>query len=677
MNPAITFDSKTIEQKLAFRKLRFGGYSPTFIKGHTQFYMNSVKGYPMSKVLSDFGVPDNQIRQINPKKWVLSNIDILIITQDGLDDLVENNSETIQNFVSHGGICWILHQNSNRWTSHWLPQKLSEVSLSYRHIELSPSKREYICPWIIKRQHPIFNYPNYLDEGDFIFWEVKINKKLHRTTAFSAITKVHGWDVLAKFADQTCNNGAMIMQANLGKGLYLWTQMFSPEVVWKQHGERCRQTWERLLENILIYFVNFKEGNLFQMKSSVKPWSVLAGANVTIKTIINSPLEVKDAYLVIKQPSGSQKRMKLHPVETQKKGRCEYMVNFIPHEAGEYMGEIRVSLGSQVESSNHIFFKVTKGWTPYRFVEHIHSRDWIGSPQSVGTLFGAARFMGYDVIPLSVIHEGFGNYSFSDDIKIIDNPRCRFLYGREFHPFSSYGNKFYHHIVAIGVPPGKKFPGTIDNASDDKKYIKETIKWIHDHGGIAIAAHPPDDYWMDYNFDGVEIDDEVMPDKTAWDKMLKRGRRTIGFSSIDLFGITRMLLDKPNSNIVWLNKPLTKRNFIQAIRHGRVVALRKIDLVWFDIEGQAIGDTLKLHAAGKVSLHFRVESQHLIKEVRIIKGGDILKVIKIGKKKVDSIINDRVNKDTYYRLEVKGEDSWAYTNPIYVELTLKKWCRIS
>ncbi len=187
-------------------------------------------------VISDLNMRSLKVVKIND----LSNIDfddfdVLIFSQNVLaSNSLKSVGEKVKDFVHKGGICWIMHQNEAA-SLDWLPCDLSEIKLENRYIATPSGAMEYVGPWIVNRHHPLWNKPNYVDEGRFVLWDVKINGKRYRTAATHVILQ-KGWEVLARFVDHEIkpeNEAAIVMQAPYGRGMFFWTQIFSPQVVWK------------------------------------------------------------------------------------------------------------------------------------------------------------------------------------------------------------------------------------------------------------------------------------------------------------------------------------------------------------------------------------------------------------------------------------------------------------
>ena len=646
-----------------------------------------LNGYTFKDVLVAMGIPPENVEIVELKEAKdLGNFQVLIIPQ-GAE--VADGSKIVE-FVSNGGICWIMHQCGEELNLQIFPPALSSSGCKLRYVNISKSigykSMEYIGPWMIDKHHPIFHKPNYLDESYFVKWEIDIEDETHNTTAFEVITPTSGWDVICKFQDHTINDGALVTENRYNKGRYLWTQILSPQLVWKDKNSIAKNCWNLLLENLLTYFADLHEGKAAKIEMIVWPQTAKAGDNFLIEVMAKEPSKkLVEVNVEIEKPDGSKETINLpkwHQWENQ------FMIGYTPHPAyvpnqrGSFILKAVAKFDDGSIAQDHALFKVSKGWTPYRFVTHIHpgykpiyEDAWPGNYASVGLLRGAAIRMGLDAIFL--VDLPWGNYlpglrkiMGGDDI---DDGLCRFFCGAEFHynamppehdATTRHGG---HHVCAYGVPnlPAHDVMGLFDPRD------AETI-W--EQGGIIIAAHPASCDWYtryDFDFDGVELrghhsqGDNVETTSTSteiWDAQLQKGKRITSLIGID--DSYPNLVKKLQWSIAWLDGPLTEHNLIQAIKEQRVISSHKIDYVWFDIGGVPVGGTV--WAVDNVPIHFEVKGDVLIDQIEVISEGKVISknLVKKNEAKYEEWL--KVDADTYYRVEVQGE-GWALTNPIWIK----------
>ncbi len=671
---------------------------------------SEANGCTMRQVLADFGVAAGNIVEADLSK-PLKEINVLVLADGvvGRDDAITSSAKKIQEFVRQGGICWILSQKHDAWTSKWLPERLKNLKLTHQYgLRCVGSKApHYLCPWLVERHHAVFNHPNHLDESDFSFWALTVDNVPCFTSAFSAITSVSGWDVLGRYADPSCADGALILQAPDGKGLYLWTQIFSPQIVWQQPNKRLRQTWEKLLENVLTYFVSLRRGEVCRIESQPRPWSVLAGENVAIETTVESPLTVEKADAEVRSPDGKLTKVTL---TAGKDGLLKG--NFTPQQRGEHFVRITVCFRGGAVAHDHFAFKVTKGWTAYYSIAHIHMRDCNGwGTQCPGTLFGGARYLGYDVIQLAAIRDD-GRW---DEMRMADNPACRFVPGSELH-YRIYkrsgqrGEHFWEDIRAVGISKFIPYPHRIYE-DEAQQVVAKLVEQINTQGGLVYGNS---DFWAKRGLpiNGVEnAVDEVEYSHPDLSPFWEKQHRVWVTSAIDCHGIVT-LLTRRNWNVVWLDKPLTTANFLAALKAGRCAAVNRIDSVWLDVAGQPMGGTV--YAVDEVPIHFHIDAGepvggigtvrwpakppkegfvkgHLVYEdkvyhkpdeqayvvpperprtirwVEVVRSGKVVKTYLPNTPEVKQNFSDCVDGNTWYCLRVRSSDGYAHTNPVFVK----------
>ena len=642
----------------------------------------------LSQIFRDMRIPSKNIIRINnfsKDSWRKS--DVIVLAQGALSQkFLSEEGQKIKNFVKDGGICWIMHQNQCERNS-CLPQHLGNVNLENRYspTDLAPAVKGYICPWILQRDHPIWHKPHYIDESSFVFWEVDIKGKRYRTSATHIITPQHRWNIIAAFTDNKIrlrDKAAVIMEAKYGKGLYFWTQVFSPQVVWNKEKSFEKRAWGLFLENILTYFADYKKGEIPRIRAEVRPWSVMAGKNVKIKIKTNT--ETKKIILEILKPDGEREKLEgVHP-----------WFSYTPPMGGTYSVKALVTAQNGMKLLTHTFFKATNGFTPFRFLTHVHfNTNW--TPESPGYLKGICQRLGIDAVVLA------GGLFYTDEerylrieeneLKAVDTPLVRFFPGEEIHCQHIYG---YEKKVEAAL--GKKGPvAKIRHAITlgcfnlypyhiDRWHPDNLVK-IHNNKGIAIVAHPFSDAWWTksqtgHNFEGIEFD---RTDLSYWDKMLKKGKFVVGISGVDNIASSHLFfphLASRGPNTGWFDEPFTYQSLIKTVLRGRVTKIAvypqpvkgRDNYLWFDINNQVTGGTI--YAVDRVKLHIKASSHFSLRVMRIVKGGNRLyKKIKINTKSLDRFIEEDVKKDTYYRIEIDSPDRYdkefaitTLTNPVFV-----------
>ncbi len=209
------------------------------------------------------------------QKGYLEKYDVVLIEQNGFNDYVENDELYIREWVARGGIIFFMHQDYERWAPYFLPHELGHTMLIHRYVSTISScdeiKRPYKCymmPWMEKKS--LFNYPEKITHDELIDWNIQVNSfrivkennapvEKVATAALSCFVANGNWEVLGSYMDPMVKDGALVLQAKYGKGLYFLNQILVPEVL-DEGAERCLAFWKKYMRNLMVHFENFKNG---------------------------------------------------------------------------------------------------------------------------------------------------------------------------------------------------------------------------------------------------------------------------------------------------------------------------------------------------------------------------------------------------------------------------------
>ena len=630
---------------------------------------------PLSHIFQESVVLSN-LTGIKPKDFHLADLgkfDVLVLPYSiiGSMDLIGDKARKVKKFVRSGGICWIMHQTIPGWFSPLFPKSLKPIEILNRYEDLpdivfsSEHAKEYVCPWIFERNHPIWNKPNYVDESDFLSWKVEAAGRIFETSAAQVIFVPQDWRILAGFADYVVklkDRAAIVCEAGYGKGMYFWTQVLPPEFIWSKDTLE-KTTWRRLLENILTYFRDLKAGHIFKTEISPEPWALKH--NERIKINIKSDKKID-----------SMKWQITHPDEKIDTLQTEKGLVYTPKKGGTYKVRAIVETGERGPSAVHTFFKTTKDFTPFKFLTHVHFEAY-SVPESFSTIFGNCRKLNIDGAFLAggLFCGDKDRYLKVEEekLKLIDNPAVRFFPGEEVHFMRQYKegaiepDKYdtRRHAVALGCanlhPYGHEY------------WEPDILAKIHRKKGLAIAAHPNvQRWWMSsqngHNFEGFEWDDGV---QNNWDELLEKGKFVVGMIGMDNLGKDRLCLSR--ANIAWFDEPFTKKNLLNTILKGRITYIPSYNgednSLWFDINGQVVGGTI--YVTDRVELNIRAKCNPLIDFLVIVKDGKrlIRKVNSDRKRCLSFSWSEQVKRDCYYRVEAGNTKLGiiGFTNPIFVK----------
>lgn len=228
------------------------------------------------------------------QKDYLEKYDLAIIEQNGFNDYIENDELYIQDWVKRGGIMMFMHQDFQRWAPYFLPHELGHIQLIYRYVPTINACKDltftndptpymsYIMPWIERPGQRLFAEPEVITPDEMMDWRLDVNtfgilrakeddpaSQLVRTTAQSCFLANSKWEVLGSFMDPAVKDGALILKANYGKGMYFLNQILFPEIL-TDYSERCINFWKKYVKNLMSYFIRFKNGEIEELTETVK-----------------------------------------------------------------------------------------------------------------------------------------------------------------------------------------------------------------------------------------------------------------------------------------------------------------------------------------------------------------------------------------------------------------------
>ena len=221
------------------------------------------------------------------KPGYLEPYDVVFIEQNGFNDYIENDELYIQDWVKRGGILLFMHQDYQRWAPYFLPEEVGYPLLIHRYVPTingfecaaDPSFTEdptpymsYLMPWIEEKGRALFSQPEVITPDEMLYWQLDVNSfglirfkqeqtppQTVRTAALSCFLPPKNWEVLGSFMDPSVQDGALILQAKYGKGLYFLNQLLFPEILTGQE-ERCLAFWKKYVKNLFAYFLRLRQG---------------------------------------------------------------------------------------------------------------------------------------------------------------------------------------------------------------------------------------------------------------------------------------------------------------------------------------------------------------------------------------------------------------------------------
>ena len=248
--------------------------------------------YKFTDFLQEQGIRFSQIDY--SKKGYLENYDVAIIEQNGFNDYIENDAPYIQDWVKRGGILLFMHQSYQRWAPYFLPDEVGYTQLIHRYVPTidgfscaaDPSftnddtlYMSYMMPWIEECGRRLFREPEVITPDEMLHWKVTADSfGITHGTGYSTAIKVRSaaqscflapanWEIIGSYMDPGVKDGALILRAKYGEGMYFLNQLLFPETN-APDAERSLAFWKKYIKNLLAYFERFKNGESEEMPVS-------------------------------------------------------------------------------------------------------------------------------------------------------------------------------------------------------------------------------------------------------------------------------------------------------------------------------------------------------------------------------------------------------------------------
>ena len=211
------------------------------------------------------------------KPGYLDDIDVAIIEQNGFNDFIENDELYFREFVHRGGICLFMHQDYRRWAKYFLPEGIGYPILVDRYINTitymgGGIAKSYMMPIIEPAGEALFSIPEKINPEDMLYWKLQANSfdivglankdrvpETVMTAATSCAVNCQGWEILGSYQDAVVTDGALVLQARYGKGLYFMNQILFPETL-DGTSEAVFSFWRKYVKNLLAHFERHMKG---------------------------------------------------------------------------------------------------------------------------------------------------------------------------------------------------------------------------------------------------------------------------------------------------------------------------------------------------------------------------------------------------------------------------------
>ena len=543
------------------------------------------------------------------KKNYYETVDVLIVSQSGVNDYLENDRDRLHDFVRNGGICWIMHQDWRRYNPCFLPEEAGRPLLVQRYCATLGGKfhsMTYLQPWIEEPGRKLFCVPNEITSDEMVYWELDADSfeaiGMHdaptRTcsAATAAMTNVEKWEVLGSFMDAGMpENSALVMQHRYGKGLFLWNQILFPERRPADANDRVLKFWERYCENALNYFEAFRKGE--EITPPAPPAKNIAAGNAWKKTITHiHTLDWYAADHTLADLNAAMRYLKFDAAVLGFKDALSY------HDNPDYdkYSDDKVTLIPGME------------YHPFNFQNPISQNAYHMLAMGVRSCYN--KF----------------TRSLFDDADV-----------------DEYIRTALEHI--------RKEGGASCATHPDDQYWRN-----YDFDAVDI-------YDWDYARRGDEIEDRPFSEN-AVQKAWMEGSHITLMASVDMWGIARLRAN-PVCNFICYQGDITRENLVKAVKAGHVMPAFNVDSAAVSLGEYLPGDTVPAEAL-KAGLKCAFTAEGDLTELRLWGGDKILsaETLPAGTHSVERVFDLTEYKDVpYFHLELRGKKSHLISNPFFVK----------
>ncbi|MBR2872391.1 MAG: hypothetical protein IKB99_02740 [Lentisphaeria bacterium] len=542
------------------------------------------------------------------QKNYYDTVDVLIISQSGVNDYLENDRDRLHDYVRNGGICWIMHQDWRRYNPCFLPEEAGRPLLVHRYCATLGGKHAsmtYLQPWIEDAGKGLFGVPNQITPDEMVYWELDADSfdAVHmneaptrvRTAATGALTNVEKWEVFGSFMDAGMpENSALVMQMKYGKGLFLWNQILFPELRLDEN-DRVMEFWERYCENALHYFDSFIKGET--VTAPAAPAKNISAGNSWKKTITH--LHTLDWYAAdhtLADLNAAMRFLKFDAAVLGFKDALSY------HDAPDY----------EKYSDDKVTLLPGMEYHPFNF-QHPTSQN------------------AYHMLALGV----------------------RSCYNRFTR--SLFDDADVDEYITTALEHIKKEGGASCATHPDDEYWRK-----YDFDAVDI-------YDWDISRRGPERIESKPFSENAVQKAWMEGSHITLMASVDMWGVTR-LRNNPVCNFICYQGDITRENLVKAVKAGHVMPSFGIHSAAVTLGEFLPGDTIPVSALAQgIKCSFSAPEE--LTELRLWAGDKIVlsETLPAGTTALERTIEvAQYTAAPYLHLELRGKNSHLISNPFFL-----------
>lgn len=546
----------------------------------------------------------------------LDDLDVLIIEQNGLNDYVENDSEYLHAFVASGKICWIMHQDYERWSTAFLPAELATPWLTNRYLTtISQNHKSYLLPWLENPAYPLFSTPHALSSEEMLYWNIPGNSfaiqrqpgpaEWLRTAAISCAINPGKWEVLGSFRDAAVPEAALILQARFGKGLFLWNQILFPESRLPE-SDPVLCFWDRFIENALCYFAQIRMHGVPEVAAPAR-----ASRNLPRRTNYRMIAHVHsgDWYGADASLASIHAAMKYHAFDIGILSVKDTLSCLGKRHLEDFCDERVLLLPGQ---EFHPF-----NWNPEDAqISHNGYHILAAGIQQYSSAFTCSLFSKQEIS--DYLHKAL------QFIRDQGGASCA------THPNTAYWQDFPLDAVDVELKSAAVRQAFHKDATD-VPVLNKTL-----HGG------PVEQYYLS-------------------------GKRITIMASVDMWG-TQRLQENPVFQFIYVNGEPNRSNIVEAIKAGHLIPAIYIREAELTLDKHLPGDSLSLQEAQQGSLQIRIEAEKPLSELRLFSYDQLIfrEELKNALSLQRTLPLKGLPLRSFLRLEIEGAEAVLFSNPFYL-----------
>ena len=546
----------------------------------------------------------------------LDHLDVLMIEQNGLNDYVENDSEYLHAFVAAGKVCWIMHQDYERWSTAFLPEKLATPWLTKRYLTtISPNHKSYLLPWLEYPAHPLFSKPNALSSQEMLYWNIPGNcfaiqrqpgpAEWLRSSAVSCVVNPGNWEVLGSFRDAAVPEAALILQARFGKGLFLWNQILFPEIRLPDN-DPVLLFWDRYTNNALSYFPQILQQGVPELPSRA---SVRRSLSRRVNYRMIAHVHSVDWYGADASLASIHAAMKYHSFDIGLLSVKDTLSCLGKRSLEDFCDERVLLLPGQ---EFHPF-----NWNPEDAqISHNGYHILAAGIQQYSSVFTCSLFSQQEI---------------SDYLnKALHYIREQNGISCATHPNTAYWQNYPFDAVDVEL----KSSAVRQAFHKDQTQIPLKAKTLH--GGAV------EQYYLS-------------------------GKRISIMASVDMWG-TQRLQENPVFQFIYVEGEPSRAAVVAAIKAGHLMPAIYIREAELTLDGRLPGDTLPLAEAQKGSLQIRIEAEKPLSELRLFSYDQLIyhEDLHAARSLQRTLPLKALPLRSFLRLEIEGPEAVLFSNPFYL-----------